>query len=122
MKIDIDFDEIMRRNLNAAISASVALADKNPEAAGYAEQFERFAKISANITIGILRDYHAMLEKSLGTDDTIHWQIRRHVLFHSGILRNPLFSYLLSCLTSCSLSLITLYLSLITLSIVFCYL
>lgn len=72
MKIDIDFDEIMRRNLNAAISASVALADKNPEAAGYTEQFERFAKISANITIGILRDYHAMLEKSLGTDDTIH--------------------------------------------------
>lgn len=72
MKIDIDFDEIMRRNLNAAISASVALADKNPEAAGYAEQFERFAKISVNITIGILRDYHAMLEKSLGTDDTIH--------------------------------------------------
>ena len=72
MKIDIDFDEIMRRNLNAAISASEALADKNPDAAGYAEQFERFAKIFAGITIGILRDYHAMLEKTLGTDDTIH--------------------------------------------------
>ena len=41
MKIDIDFDEIMRRNLNAAISASVALADKNPEAAGYAEDFRK---------------------------------------------------------------------------------
>lgn len=72
MKIDIDFDEIMRRNLNAAIKASEALADMNPDAAGYAEQFERFAKISAGITIGILRDYHAMLEKTLGTDDTIH--------------------------------------------------
>ena len=72
MKIDIDFDEIMRRNLNAAISASVSLADKNPEVSGYAEQFERFAKISAGITIGILRDYHAMLEKTLDTDDTIH--------------------------------------------------
>ena len=72
MKIDIDFDEIMKRNLNAAISASVALADKNPEVAGYAEQFERFAKISAGITIGILCDYHALLEKSLGTDGTIH--------------------------------------------------
>lgn len=56
MKIDIDFDEIMKRNLNAAISASVALADKNPEVAGYAEQFEHFAKISAGITIGILRN------------------------------------------------------------------
>ena len=72
MKIDIDFDEIMRRNLNAAISASVALADKNPEVAGYAEQFERFTKISEGITIGIIRDYHAMLEKTLDTDDTIH--------------------------------------------------
>ena len=72
MKIDIDFDEIMRRNLNAAISASEALADKNPDAAGYSEQFERFARISANITIGILRDYLAMLEITLGTDDPIH--------------------------------------------------
>ena len=62
----------MKRNLNAAISASVALADKNPEVAGYAEHFERFAKISAGITIGILRDYHALLEKSLGTESTIH--------------------------------------------------
>ena len=87
MKIDIDFDEIMRRNLNAAISASVALADKNPEAAGYAEQFERFAKISANITI--------------------------------GILRNPLFSYLLSCLTSLLFSLRTSYSYFRTLSIRF---
>lgn len=72
MKIEIDFDEIMRKNLNAAISASDALSDKHPDAAGYAEQFERFAKISAGITIGILRDYHAMLEKTLGTGDTTH--------------------------------------------------
>lgn len=70
MKIDIDFDELMRKNVNACINASNALSDKNPDAAGYAEQFERIAKISAGVTIGILRDYHEILEKTLETIDT----------------------------------------------------
>lgn len=70
MKIDIDFDELMRKNVNACINASNELSDKNPDAAGYAEQFERIAKISAGVTIGILRDYHEILEKTLETIDT----------------------------------------------------
>ena len=47
MKIDVDFDELMQTALNGSIEASEKLADKSPDAAGYAEQFERIAKISA---------------------------------------------------------------------------
>ena len=70
MKIDIDFDELMRKNVNACISASNALSDKNPDSSGYAERFELIARISASVTIGILRDYHEILEKTFETIDT----------------------------------------------------
>ena len=65
MKIDVDFDELMQTALNGSIEASEKLADKSPDAAGYAEQFERIAKISAGVTVGILREYHAALEIAL---------------------------------------------------------
>lgn len=70
MKIDVDFDELMQTALNGSIEASEKLADKSPAAAGYAEQFERIAKISAGVTVGILREYHAALEIALDAIST----------------------------------------------------
>lgn len=70
MKIDVDFDELMQTALNGSIEASEKLADKSPGAAGYAEQFERIAKISAGVTVGILREYHAALEIALDAIST----------------------------------------------------
>lgn len=70
MKIDVDFDELMQTALNGSIEASEKLAYKSPDAAGYAEQFERIAKISAGVTVGILREYHAALEIALDAIST----------------------------------------------------
>lgn len=70
MKIDVDFDELMQTALNGSIEASEKLADKSPDVAGYAEQFERIAKISAGVTVGILREYHAALEIALDAIST----------------------------------------------------
>lgn len=70
MKIDVDFDELMQTALNGSIEASEKLTDKSPDAAGYAEQFERIAKISAGVTVGILREYHAALEIALDAIST----------------------------------------------------
>ena len=70
MKIDVDFDELMQTALNGSIEASEKLADKSPDADGYAEQFERIAKISAGVTVGILREYHAALEIALDAIST----------------------------------------------------
>lgn len=72
MKIDIDFDELLNHALNSAISATVNLSDKNSDAAGQAEQFERIAKISAGVTIEILRAYHEQLAFSLEKLLTTH--------------------------------------------------
>lgn len=76
MKIDIDFDELLNNAVNSAIDATVNLSGKNPDASGHAEQFERIAKISASVTVKILREYHAALENALScvsqTDATTH--------------------------------------------------
>lgn len=66
MKININFDE------NAAIDATTDLSGKNPDAAGHAEQIERIAKISAGVTVGILREYHEQLSSSLEKLLTTH--------------------------------------------------
>lgn len=58
MKINIDFDEILNNAVNSAIDVTINLSDKNPDAAGHAEQIERIAKISAGVTVKILREYH----------------------------------------------------------------
>lgn len=60
----------MQTALNGSIEASEKLADKSPDAAGYAEQLERIAKISAGVTVGILREYHAALEIALDAIST----------------------------------------------------
>ena len=65
MKINIDFDELLNRSVNASINASIKVSDIHPDTTAYAEQFERIAKISSSVTIGILREYHEMLEDSL---------------------------------------------------------
>ncbi len=72
MKINIDFDEILNNAVNSAIDATVNLSDKNPDAAGHAEQIERIAKISACVTVGILREYHEQLASSLENLLTTH--------------------------------------------------
>lgn len=72
MKIEIDFDELLKHSVNSAIKATTKMTDKHPEFALKGEQLQLIATISAETTIQILRDYHAMLEKSLGTDGTTH--------------------------------------------------
>lgn len=72
MKINIDFDEILNNAVNSAIDATVNLSDKNPDAAGHSEQIERIAKISAGVTVGILREYHEQLASSLENLLTTH--------------------------------------------------
>lgn len=72
MKIDIDFDELLNHAVNSAIDATVNLSDKNPDAAGQTEQFERIAKISASVTVGILHEYHEQLASSLEKLLTTH--------------------------------------------------
>lgn len=72
MKIDIDFDELLNHAVNSAINATVSLSGENPDAAGHAEQFERIAKISAGVTVGILREYHEQLASSLEKLLTTH--------------------------------------------------
>lgn len=72
MKIDIDFDELMNNAVNAAIDTTINLSDKNPDSAEYAEQIERTAKISAGVTVGILREYHERLASCLENLLTIH--------------------------------------------------
>ena len=72
MKINIDFDEILNNAVNSAIDATVNLSDKNPDAARHAEQIERIAKISAGVTVGILREYHEQLASSLEKLLTTH--------------------------------------------------
>ena len=68
MKIEIDFNELLRRSVNSAVDATTKMTDKHPEFSSKGEQLQIIASISAQI----LREYHAMLEKSLGTDGTIH--------------------------------------------------
>lgn len=65
MKIDIDFDELFSNAVNAAIDTTVNLSSKNPDIVGHIEQIERIAKISAGVTVGILREYHEQLTSSL---------------------------------------------------------
>lgn len=72
MKIEIDFNELLRRSVNSAVDATTKMTDKHPEFSSKCEQLQIIASISAQTTIQILREYHAMLEKSLGTDGTIH--------------------------------------------------
>lgn len=72
MKINIDFDEILNNAVNSAIDVTVNLSDKNPDAAGHAEQIERIAKISAGVTVKILREYHEQLADSLDKLLTTH--------------------------------------------------
>lgn len=72
MKIEIDFDELLRRSVNSSIDATIKVSDKHPEHAAKSEQLQLIATIAAHTTIQILREYHKMLENSLGTDDTTH--------------------------------------------------
>lgn len=72
MKINIDFEELLNNTVNSAIDASINLSDINPDASEYAKQFERIAKISASVTIGILRGYHEQLQSSLDKLLTTH--------------------------------------------------
>lgn len=72
MRIEIDFNELLRRSVNSAVDATTKMTDKHPEFSSKGEQLQIIASISAQTTIQILREYHAMLEKSLGTDGTIH--------------------------------------------------
>lgn len=72
MKIDIDFDELLNHAVNSAIDVTINLSDKNPDASAFAEQIERIAKISAYVTVGILREYHEQLSSSLDNLLTTH--------------------------------------------------
>lgn len=67
MKIDIDFDDLLRHAMNASIDATIKTTDMNPSASENYENFERIAKISAGVTVQILREYHERLESSLDT-------------------------------------------------------
>ena len=72
MKIEIDFDELLRRSVNSSIDATTKMLDKQPEFASKGEQLQLIATVSAHTTIQIVREYHEMLENSLGTGDTTH--------------------------------------------------
>ena len=65
MKIDIDFDELLRQSLNASIDATMNVSDNHPEFASRSEQMKLIATVSAHTTVQILRKYHEMLENSL---------------------------------------------------------
>lgn len=51
MKINLDFDEILNNAVNSAIDVTVNLSDKNPDAAGHAEQIERIAKFPQELRL-----------------------------------------------------------------------
>lgn len=70
MKIDIDFDDLLRRSVNASIDATVKMSDTHPEFSSRSEQLQLIATVSAHTTIQILREYHEMLENSLNSGDT----------------------------------------------------
>lgn len=70
MKINIDFDELLNKSIEASIKACNEMYESHPEHPLRIEQLSSIATISAQTTVLILRDYHAQLEKILQACDT----------------------------------------------------
>lgn len=76
MKIDIDFDELLNKSVNAAIDATIKLTDANRDNDALNKQLQLISTVAARTTVSILQDYHSALENSLtcflDKDSTTH--------------------------------------------------
>lgn len=65
MKINIDFDELLNKSVNASIDASVNFTDRNRDSDSVSKHLQLISTVAAETTISILRNYHSALEEAL---------------------------------------------------------